>query len=753
MQITLNRESAKVLSPFGRMIRPFTEIDNQGKEFVVGKGKTMPDLARLYYNVKKVTPFSGNFGFLDRDNKERVYNPGIEDGLVFKNDSSIDEFGKSAKYLIDVLCKSWVELGLPLKLDKDRKINLPDGDAVWKLVSTPSKDRDKIMSVFKEVSFILANVDIMKKACIVRAVIPGWWAASYAGKDSKDLKHFLPSIRAHVKACHILLNSSKFKKIRAKVADTVGDPFDSNAGYPVYTALQDSVGRPTSKIQVITIFKGLGYAGHSVSKLFQEVDLRSTGMGVDGFPFAIAPIRRNSYGWKFSHVFTPSPLGLITAFDERGSNTTRIAWAVPYIFNLFMSPLQSEWKSLRKMMPGLYHEGSTQVNRIKMFKKSQSIIVTEADYSNYDRFIPVDMFMLFAKMYTQSRPNGNFWFDMCHAIHHKMSIIWPDYIGSEQKHGWIFSPEKLGLLSGVKITSEEGSFVNSIINGQSRIDAGLMTEQSMINYLTQYKDESSDMGTLPEHWMVLGDDTAHISHSVEEAVKVGDAFTANVERAGLNGEIMIGDRFLMRSINNGRDTPVPARIWQNTLQNETPYTDALNFMVALCIRSDGMFGQKTFDPFNTGKIQATIRVEVEFSLAVAKNLKQFLSTASNSQSQAVDFISLLVEAGTYMLSEGGSSLKISSSYALRLDEFRLKYLELLAKREQMLAVSQDEREIALKSLIYQLHRDSNIPSQALLLSQILEANPRLTSIVDQIVNKENAFYKAAMKTVGLDTYI
>lgn len=748
MQITLDRKGAIVFSPWGERERPFTDVGGDGKDIVIGKGRSLADLARIYYGISTVTPISAKFSFLDRDNKEREYDPAKEDGYVFSSNASIQKFKTEATRLLQFLTQQWKELNLPVKMDKDRKVEVPDNDAIWNSFATNDNIDKIIQNNRDEVMFILSNVDIIKKACIVRGVIPGWWAASYSGKDAPDLGHFRDSLDAHVKAIHILEKTPTYKRLRNELSHELGDPLDTNVGYPLYSAAMDEFGNPITRLKTLEIFKGIGTQGFDVAKLFREIDKRAAGLGLEGHPLAIAPIRRNSYGWKWNHVFDRTSNGLVTSHDERGGNTTRVAWAVPYVFNLIMSPLQAEWKTARKMLPGLFHDGESKMRRIEYLKKTKPW-VAEADYSNYDRFMPVNMVLAFSKQYLSNKRNPNYWLGLIYALHHKMPLIWPDYVGEYTGRGLVFTPNKIGLLSGVKITSEEGTFVNSIVTGQSLIDAGVMNKSGLLDYLVQYKD--GGMGSKKEYIHIQSDDTEVIDSSASTVKKIVNAFVANMAHAGLKGEAMLGDRFLMRHTLDGRDTPVPTRVWQNTLQNETPPENAIKFIVGLAMRTDGLLGHKTFDPFNTGALIDVTKTELLYTIECLKSLREFISTSAHPQRSAINYLDAMLEAANRMNAKGGRKVKMNAEDATLIDTYRKKFLDALAKLElenlKGGLIAKDGKGAA--TLLYELHKNSNIPSQLLLLQQLLKAVPALGNIMNNIENKENTFYLHAMKTMRL----
>lgn len=750
MEITLKRTNAHTMSAFQKNTRSFTEPSAAESDDIIGPGKSLPDLIRRYYGVDSVYGFEGNFPFLDRDNKERSYNPGVEDPFIFRDFSGIQRFKESSLRMISMLMERWKELKLPVVTDKDRKIEIPDSEKLWEGLPHGSDLHNIIKSNIVEIEFITSNIDILKKACIVRGIIPGWWASSYSGKEATEAGHFLPSIRAHVKAIHHIETSSKYKQVREEVSEDLGDPLDTNTGYPHYTSAMDKENNPIGRIGTIELFSGMGTMNYNVKAIFKEADKRSKGTGCEGYPFMIVPIRRLQPGYKWAHIFKPTSLGLMSDHDERGYNSIRIAWMSSYIYNLLLSPLQLEWKAVRKMMPGLFHDGSAKRNRLQKLKGGGSFL-SEADYSNYDRFIPINIFMYFVHKYLEGKKNSRYWFELCNTLHHGLPLLWPDYIGLERGRGWIFYPKAIGLLSGVKITSEEGTIVNSIINAQGLIDCGKLSESSLVDYLTQYINHPAGSGD--EYYYIQSDDTQHITTSLDDLYLLGNAFRNNVTRAGLRGSLEVGNRFLMRMMDDGRDAPVPARVYQNTVSNEEPVIDALKFCVGLAMRTDGILGHKTFDPFNSGVLRSVKLIEAKLTTDILKSLQDLMQSSSKPVSEAIEYIKLLIAAGEMMMLDGQTSndVKMRSEYPSRIDFVRKRFLRLLAERELAEIISEGENinKAALDTMIYKLHKERNVPSSQLLLSTMMSGNAAIQSAVSNIEQKEHKFYMYAMKKIGI----
>lgn len=746
MEITNNREAAHTFSPFPRRTRAFTDTASDGSDLVVAPGASLPDLARMYYGQIPVDPFTGFFAFLNRDIKEKTYSPGVDDPLIFSSWGSITSFKDEAKRLIALLCTEWSQLGLPLKKDEDRAIMIPDTEIVWEALAKTHALHAVVKKHWYDVIFITSNVDILKKACIVRGVIPGWWAASYSGKDAPDLLHFAPAIRSLTKSMRVLEESPAWKNEFKKVSNSVGDPIDTNNGYPYFTSAMSKEGRPDGRIATLERYAGMGTAGYNWEKLLKIVDDRAKGSGCEGYPFLIAPIRRLSAGYKWQHVFKRTSSGLIASHDERGNNTIRIAWMASNLLNLLLSPLQTRWKTTRKLLPGLYHDGEAKRRRLAHLKSSPRF-VAEADYSNYDRFIPINVFRGFTSLYLKDKPHSVYWNSILSFLHTGIPVVWPDQVGNTQGNGWIFRPPKLGLLSGLKITSEEGTFVNTIVNLQTCIDAGSLTESSAVDYMLQYRSQPS--GSADEKFYIQSDDTLLIASSMEELKKQGDCFKANTERAGIRGSLEVGDRFLMRHTQDGRDTPVPSRVWQNTISNEEPFTDQVKFVVGIAMRSDGLLGFKTYDPFNTGVVNALTRTEIKFTREICSSLLKFLRTAAIRTPLAINLMQTLEEEADQMLIH--SRNRASSDVVTKVNRMRKDALLALVAQERtngLLANIQDPNNWA-NSLLYQLHKDQYSPASAALLDQISQMGGDVASSLQEISNIENKFYLFAMSKLNI----
>lgn len=749
------RDSALKMSAYPTHKRPFTEPVSATKDAVIGPGKTEPDLIRAYYPGTMPQALQGNFSFLDRDNKERRYIPGIEDKFVFKNNGSVAQFSTHAKHLMTTICNLWKEIGLPVTLDKDRGIDVPDAHIAWEALDPKHALHDNVVRNRDAIMFLNANADIIKKACVVRTVNPGWWAVSYKGKTSSDPKYFTASLNAHKRAYRTIIKSKKFKDILQKLASEAGDPIYSNPGYPFFAALVDKEANPVTRIKTVEVFGGLNPGSKNWDAVLDEIDRRGGKYGMAGFPLCVGPLRRQQPGYKWQHQFITTAAGLVTAFDERGVNSQRVAWMVPYVYNLLLTPFQLIMKAFRMMLPGLYHDGIAKKHRndtLKAMHKSGKLYIAEADYSNYDRFIPVDIIRELVHEMAQSTDRPEYWEKAAMYLHDDANLVWPDYTSMSKGNGWLFKPGTLGLMSGVKITSETGTMVNSIVNGQVLANVKGWSEDQLYDYLTQYL--TTEPGSKKEYYYVQSDDTLLIADTPQDLKAQGDEFMRAVTAAGLKGAVEFGDRFLMRHMQQGGDRPVPARVWQNTLSNESPPEHELVFLAGLGARTDGLYGIKTVDPFNTGVNQAITRAELIFTQEVVKSIHFFVVNSASPSKLAIKMLDIMLSLPDKGSAEGverpGSYTKISSPYVKPLHDTRADVVKALANYELQRALEDSKLGLANNfSWLYQLYKDKNIPSQALLLNQLITMQPELSGSIEKVAQKETAFFNYATKTIGI----
>lgn len=752
MGLEINFIPRFISSAFGKRMRGAEDTDEKGGTIKLPKNASIKDFIRLIYRSASIESFNGYFGFLDRDNKERQYDPGQDDPFVFRDWSSIEHFKKSAHNVINKITELWVGLGMPVTADTERNISVPDTSALADaiLAKERTEKQERILEIYRahteDIAMLGSNLDIMKKAALLRTVTPGWWAVSYMGKNTDNIKAFLPYVDILVRAMLHLRSTPRFKKLLDETIKDQGDPLDTGVGYPLFKGSAMKEGVPEAKIEILEMFNNIGTRGYNWPSVREEIASRVKDPVLSRHPLAVAEIRRQGPGFKWSHIWKPTQTGLKLQYDERGHTVNRVAFMAPYVLNLYLSPIQSEWKTLRKMIPGLIFDGDIRTKTFA-FIKSRKPYLMESDYSNYDRTIPNNLMKAFFAGYCNGLPHSDYYFALLQQTHSNLSLIWPDWTTDQRGVGFAFNVSELGLLSGLKITSEIGTFCNLLVVIKSLVEAKLFTEETIYDYLISQQGNSF----ADPYYLIASDDTLLIHPDLDKLRDLVNHFIANAELAGLKGKLEIGDRFLMRHMHHGKDTPLIARVWQNTLSNEEPYIDPLKFIVGLCARTDGLLGVKTVDPFKTGKNTGFTSIEKTLYTTVLQELLKFLESANVKVDTAVSFTKLLLAAidgafqrdKTWFLKDGDIT---------RINHIRNRVVSLLATQE----LKKMELQIGstqLSAWLNQLHKNAYSPTTSMLLDEITALSTSIATKFSELFAKEHQFYLYAMKRLGLNRYI
>jgi len=435
-------------------------------------------------------------------------------------------------------------------------------------------------------------------------------------------------------------------------------------------------------------------------------------------------------------------LGLKIDRDERGNTTNRVAFNASYIQNQMLSPVQSEWKTFRKLIPGIFFDGNTKTEVLNVIRSSKSIVF-ESDFSNYDRSIPNNLASAIFAMYARLTKHPDYYYKLLKGTHQHLPLIWPDWIPGKRGTGWIFWVDELALLSGLKITAEVGTLVNLVVIMQSILDAKLMDEKQLFTYLTRNSiTRSTNQDVL---FLIQSDDTMFCHKDLKVLQRLTNSFISNANEAGLKGSLELGDRFLMRHMTDGVDRPLASRIWQNTLSNESGYQDPLKFMVGMVARTDGLFGLKSVDPFATGRIQTISTTEQEFSIKVIESLLRFTKTAAHPVEPVNQFLNLMLTHAR-QFSKSSNGYKGNDSALNEITALRNRFISLLADQELLVAAKKDK---LYETFLYQLHKNALSPTTAQVLEAMIKSSPLMAKLLNQIESKEHNFYVNSMKELNI----
>lgn len=745
MSYEIKSNPSFISSPFGRKRREPEETLADGTVHRFKTYTNIRDYIKVVYGVNDPWPVKERFPFLDRDSADKTYRPGEVDPFVFKNESSIEKFKKEALKLHNSLLLKAGAIGLPIVNDPERSVKKVDTSKITnEFLSGSNSKIQEIAEMIKEgdAGYLLSNIDIMRKASLVRTVIPGWWAVSYRGKVASQMQPFKRSVDLLVSVMVKIMQSPQYKSKFDETLSSQSDPLDTAIGFPNYTAIVDAEMNPVSKLGALEQYKNIcNPSDEDWDKVIDRIKERGTTDFERKFPLAICCIRRIQAGAKFCHVWQRSDNGLQWVYDERGNATNRVAWAASYLQNLTLSPVHTIWKTLRKLIPGLYHDGSLRRDYISVLKQSDYLHM-ESDFANWDRNIPNDVMSYFFYRFSRHLPRSDYWFGVMTQSHRNLNIVWGDQVLGSRGLGYVFKADVLGLLSGLKITSEVGTFMNLIVNITGWIKTGFMSESQIVDYLLGViNGRAKDLVPIV---MIQSDDTLLNSKDPKELSRLAKAFVEGSSLAGVKAEVNFGDKFLMRHLTRGVDRPVTSRIWQNTLSNEEPVSDSLIFLVGLAMRTEGILGQRTFDPFKVDLIQKVGSVEMSYSKEVLESLLGFVSTSSQVIPEAKEYLSLLLGSSQRMQTSGKMSNEDSSS----INDSRKRFLQALAFREQRDFLNSTDVNKKLATMLYKLHKDQASPNSKWRLDALQQMSPGVDSIIANISKKEEQFYVYAMKKIN-----
>lgn len=755
------------MSPYPFRKLPFKAINSKGTELTIPPGTTVVDLLKIFYGEIPVESARLSYGFVSRDDKERNYSPKDEDPFIFRGEGSKHEFFKSSLELRQILIDFWKAMDLPLK--KDDKRELPSMDTeplINQGLKGDSKALAQIEHHYDDIVFATSNLDIANKFCLVRSVSPGWWCHSYAGKQPPDFQYFKASIEAHMYAIQEGRKHGHYKSKLVSLTSSNGDPLETNPGFWNYNASGTKEQLPAGKLDLITALSNVGTQGYDWDKVVDFVRKKTPEGPLKNYPFAVALLRRMQAGYKAdTHCFDITATGMVSNCDVQGMNTVRIAFIFPYILNLMLTPLQLRLKTARYFLPGSYHDADIKNARSVGYYQSnkasnKKLYMAEADFSNYDRYLWIGVMNYIIASCYNDKTKRDYYTNMFTHTYTKMPLIYPDYNTGSGSVAHIVVPRSLGLLSGGKPTGEVGTFYNSIVTGAGLLNKNIISLNDYKDYLLEGMLKGRP-GHAFEHNLFQSDDNLIQDHSVKGLLLKMESFKESVTNAGLKASIEIGDRFLMRHCSNNSDLPVPSRVYQNTLSGEDGIKEPIKFSVGFAMRTDGMMGIKSIDPFKTGQIHTVPAIQVVYSLAIVKRLLNFFKTAAIPVRACIDLAEMLVKAGEASLSKANLTysetnlkqyvhVKVTGvrSFLDPLTEMRTRLVHILAQEE--LNKRQAQLFNTNKSLISTLKLDSNVPSQAYLMEQLIKIDSSYASAVTAMDEKEHRFFKFAMKTMNLD---
>lgn len=731
------------LSPFPLHSRPSEDSDANGNKKIFPSGTNMVGFLSSIYPLRTpIVDIPIRAGFTVRDANQKVYKPAIEDPYFIGSSKGIAEAHKAMLEYIATLNQSAKQLGFQITSDKDRKTDFPDLKSFTDDFLNPNS-KSLIDSVDKwEVYNVAGNIDIAQKFNIIRRVLPGWFAVSYAAVDVKPTPAVLASISVLTKAMLHISNSPYFKdKIYPQVLKSQGMPLDTGVGSPYFQA-EYKDGMPLSKIKVINDFAGISSnILDQPETLVDAIKYRLKDSPLRDYPFAFQPIRRSQYGYKWQHVWDPSQTGFQLRHDERGHNSTRVAWGPPYYMNLMLSPIQAYLKAMRYCIPGLMHDGDTKRDYLGKLVNYNGYII-ENDYSNYDRSISRPIVFEFWKQCFGHLPNSSRILNLLHATVEQATLLMPSQFG-DSSSALAVNPERVGLLSGLFDTSERGSFYNAIMCIASILQSGIMSQQDMFDYLTSIvrtgstKSKNEDIPL----FLVQSDDTLLLLKNRKDMSVLVKAFVHTTQAVGLKSEPLVGDRFLMRHMAQGKDSPVAARMLQNTISSEDSKVDPLIVATGLLSRSDGVAGHRTVDAFGLGH---QLKIGEHELILQRKAFDLIHRLYENNAIAKPSSITMAINVINGSLTRANIRDGASNQDRKEMDKTRVVINQQLAIQELQEMETKGESD---SDVIRDAYRNRFSASGAAFLDFLSHGQPKLGEKITEIGSREEKFLQAALSAM------
>jgi hypothetical protein len=406
------------------------------------------------------------------------------------------------------------------------------------------------------------ELDIVNKFSIQRRHSPTWMVLP----EPPPLKK--PSLEycAVVEALTHYYASKLTKKTDLEWAVLDSDPKDTNAGWPAFSNLPETVLNVLAATQLP--WNGSWPTVAEWTKASQELGLQ---LGVPGDIFSSAIARRAGPTRKEIAIYDTLGSSPTVMWTTKGAYTrTRIVYMVSRLFNIAISPISQQVKSVRTAIPGFGHTREmwrASVDRINSLA-GEGMRIVESDFSAYDTsFTPEHRRVIISNLIGKgfSVRAG----EMLIAMDDNASVFTPMWSGPSANEADVCRG-RFGLLSGMKETSNLGSLHGQALVLKTLVRQGLATISGI------------KRGDWP-FFMNLGDD---VLLAVPKTFS-DDRYQEDCAEEGIKVKVIPGRRMLMRHIADGRDFAVAARILQQTLANEDSYLHPGHAVLALAARLEG----------------------------------------------------------------------------------------------------------------------------------------------------------------------
>lgn len=639
----------------------------------------------------------------------------------------------SIREVIGELMDRWVALGLPVKRDAVRGIDLPDTGALASaIIASPrGKEARTVAQSYDEVCQLVASLDNLPKFTIQRYVPTGWYLQDMSANHVTVAPVMKRAVAILARIARRLLHSDAGKVEMQAVLDEYSDPFGTAVGWPIFASsldLTDEI-RDDAKIAILSqfdgVFKGMSWGDSPATHkaMIERLKARVPAGPLQDFPLAYLVNRRSRLGGKFNPDWALRS-GVVATRELFGAPYARIAQAAPWMGNLIQGTIFPYFKALRKMLTGCYHTQELVDQYLPRLKKGDTFVL-ESDISQYDLNFAIEITDAIDEVIAQLTNKPALALSVLRAIR-RTPILMPNPGNMEGRSGGIYVTGDIMLPSGIKLTAEYGTLGNVLVTICYQLEKG-ERETDIVAYWDAATNNSR------ARWLMQGDDKAVIGESLPQLVKAITQEASLYPLIGTTAKVEICDRFLQKHMYRGRVLPVASRFVQQRLGNETAPESFEQMMMGLTTAAAGING---YDPMSeSGELLSSRRLSgqaADIQLKVVRLVEQSMKMAAVPFPPALKFISeLLAERPQY------KTLKRLHEEASR---------ALIAK----MGIDGDDPELTgvSKMLLY-FDRHKYSASVADFYAELMATSPEWRRLTAEFEGKKVAFADLAYKTLHL----
>lgn len=402
--------------------------------------------------------------------------------------------------------------------------------------------------------------EIASKMSIQRRFPPYYFAIENRLEEGKPTPLLELCLDAYVKKISSLNAAYRsMSPIELMMRDS--DPFDTNQGAPTFSK------DPAMRFLTCS---ALGLKGYNAKDIIARSRELCVNVGLPDYclwPAAIA--RRSGPVTKPQRYYRSHSDGLSCVSDSevQGVYTRgRKVFMMPFYFNMLVSPVAYAMKQGRTAVLGFGHDAESERRYLEWFTNYQDYEVAESDLSGYDLSIKPAYRKLLWSICRKYGYNETA-LDLLMEYEDNTVVMSPPW-NSLQSGSAAVVIGGVGLLSGLKVTTEVGSAISAAANLKALIKCKVVSEQDVT------------AGNWPK-FLMLGDDILGLN---KKGAINKDIFEESYAEDGLTVKYAEGYRFLMNHIYNGKKFGVASRVIQQTAFNEDSYFHEGQIMLALAAR-------------------------------------------------------------------------------------------------------------------------------------------------------------------------